>query len=157
MDIIRLVEEIEDLIENAGSVPFSKKVMIDADELYDILHDIRKSLPEEIKQANWIAEEKDRILQDAGAEASNIIENAHKEEENIVKDARSRVDKMVDDHQIVQEARDKAQAIHEKAEAAARDMKVQSINYVDELLASSQTNLENVLKTISENRNELNK
>lgn len=157
MDIIRLVEEIEDLIENAGSVPFSKKVMIDADELYDILHDIRKSLPEEIKQANWIAEEKDRILQDAGAEASNIIENAHKEEENIVKDARSRADKMVDDHQIVQEARDKAQAIHEKAEAAARDMKVQSINYVDELLASSQTNLENVLKTISENRNELNK
>lgn len=157
MDIIRLVEEIEDLIENAGSVPFSKKVMIDADELYDILHDIRKSLPEEIKQANWIAEEKERILQDAGAEASNIIENAHKEEENIIKDARSRADKMVDDHQIVQEARDKAQAIHEKAEAAARDMKVQSINYVDELLASSQTNLENVLKTISENRNELNK
>lgn len=157
MDIIRLVEEIEDLIENAGSVPFSKKVMIDADELYDILHDIRKSLPEEIKQANWIAEEKDRILQDAGVEASNIIENAHKEEENIIKDARARADKMVDDHQIVQEARDRAQAIHEKAETAARDMKVQSINYVDELLANSQSNLENVLRTISENRNELKK
>lgn len=157
MDIIQLVEEIEDLIENAGSVPFSNKVMIDADELYDILHDMRQSLPEEIKQANWISEEKDRILDEAKSEADTIISNANNEHDNIIKSAREQANQMVSEHQIVSEARDMAQNIHSEAVQSAREMQVQSITYVDDLLANAQNNLQNTLNVIDENRNELRK
>lgn len=157
MDIIQLVEEIEDLIENAGAVPFSKKVMVDADELYEILHDIRQNLPEEIKQANWVAEEKDRILQEADVEAQTIAKAAHTEAENIIKNARSKAEEMVSDHQIVNEARTQAQSIQASAEQAARNMQLQSISYVDELLSKSQENLQRVLSVIEENRDELRK
>jgi len=54
MEILKLIDEIEDIIENGSSVPFSSKVMIDADEIYDIISEIRIKLPDEIKQANWI-------------------------------------------------------------------------------------------------------
>lgn len=157
MDIIQLVEEIEDLIENAGSVPFSKKVMIDADELYDIIHDMRQSLPEEIKQANWITEERDRILDEARLESENIVSEANKEADNIINEARQHAIKMVDSHEIVQEAREKAQTIQANAEQAARSMHLQSIEYVDEILAKSQASLEKVMTVIEDNRAELRK
>lgn len=157
MDIIQLVEEIEDLIENAGAVPFSKKVMIDADELYDIIHDMRQNLPEEIKQANWVTEERDRILDEARLESENIISGAQGQADSIINSARDQANQMVGDHEIVAEAREKAQSIQANAEQAARNMQLQSIAYVDDILAKSQENLHKVMSVIEENRDELRK
>ena len=61
MDLIQLIEEMEDLMDGASTVPFSKKVMVDADEVLEILTEMREALPEEIKQAQWVTEEKERI------------------------------------------------------------------------------------------------
>ena len=47
-----MVEELEDLIDEAAAVPFSKKVMVDPEEVNSILTEMRNGLPEEIKQAN---------------------------------------------------------------------------------------------------------
>ena len=58
MDILLLLDEIEDIIEDGTSVPFSKKILVDTEELLDILKEIRIRLPDEIKQAAWIKEEK---------------------------------------------------------------------------------------------------
>lgn len=157
MDIIQLIEEIEDLIEDAGSVPFSKKVMIDADELYDIIHELRQNLPEEIKQANWITEEKDRILQEAQREADSIVTQAEIEKDKIENEARQKFEQMVNEHEIVVEARNKGQMVQAKAEQAARTMKMQSITYVDDMLSQTQERLKNVLSVLEENREELRK
>ena len=61
-DINELIDEIEDIMDNASSVPFSRKVSVDPDEIFEIVRDMRDSLPTEIKNAQWINEEKDRIL-----------------------------------------------------------------------------------------------
>ncbi len=76
MEILKLIDEIEDIIENGSSVPFSSKVMIDADEIYDIISEIRIKLPDEIKQANWIKQERQRILAEAQKEADTIVSEA---------------------------------------------------------------------------------
>ena len=50
MEVLRLIDEIEDILDNASTLPFSNKVVIDAEEILEILKEIRIKLPDEIKQ-----------------------------------------------------------------------------------------------------------
>lgn len=63
--ILQLLEAIEDMLDSSSAVPFTGKVMIDKDELYEIITDIRLKLPNEIKQSKWVIEERNKILIDA--------------------------------------------------------------------------------------------
>ena len=78
-NINELIDEIEDIMDNASSVPFSRKVSVDPDEIFEIVRDMRDSLPTEIKNAQWINDEKERILQEAENEAKSKVENANNE------------------------------------------------------------------------------
>ena len=46
-------------------MPFTNKVMIEQEDLLDIIKEIRLKLPEDLKQAKWVSEERDRILEEA--------------------------------------------------------------------------------------------
>lgn len=155
MDINQLIEELEDIIDDGGSVPFSKKVLVDADEVTDILNDMRQSLPEEIKQAQWVTDEKDRILSEADREAKSIVEDARKQSDDIVNEGLDRVHNMIDEHEITKKAEEYGEEIVTKAEKNARMLKSQSINYVDEMLLATQDKLKELLDLLEENRNEL--
>ena len=61
MNIISLLDILEDELEKGASVPFASKAFIDREKCLDIIKDIRLSLPEEIKQAEWVKEQQ-RIL-----------------------------------------------------------------------------------------------
>ena len=54
MEVLRLIDEIEDIVEAGSTLPFSSKVMVDKSEILEIIKDIRIKLPDEIKQASWI-------------------------------------------------------------------------------------------------------
>ena len=62
MEIFQLLDNLEDLIENSKKVPLSDKSMIDKDEILEVLKEIRLKLPDELKQAKWVKEERERIL-----------------------------------------------------------------------------------------------
>ena len=65
MEIFTLLESLEEIIENSRSVPFSGKGIVDKDELFDLIKEIRIKLPDELKQAKWVKEERQRILVEA--------------------------------------------------------------------------------------------
>jgi len=71
MEIFTLLEELEDIMEKSRSVPFSNKCIVDKEQILDIIKEIRLKLPEEIKQAKWIKEERQRILVEAQNEAND--------------------------------------------------------------------------------------
>ena len=89
MDVLNLIDEIEDIIEAGTSLPFSGKKMVDALDLLEIIKDVRIRLPDEIKQASWIKEERQRILEEAQRDADEII-----------KDGGEKVEKMVSNENI---------------------------------------------------------
>ena len=62
MKVLELLEEIEEIVDTASGFPLTGKIMIDADELLEIVKEIRTELPEEIQQAQWIKGEQRRIL-----------------------------------------------------------------------------------------------
>ena len=76
MEVLRLLDEIEEILDNASTIPFSNKVMVDADELFEIIREIRIKLPDEIKQASWIKEERQRILAEAQKDADTMLNEA---------------------------------------------------------------------------------
>ena len=144
MDVLNLIDEIEDIIEAGTSLPFSGKKMVDALDLLEIIKDIRIRLPDEIKQASWIKEERQRILEEAQRDADEII-----------KDAEAKVEKMVDNENITKKANERAEQIISKAEMHAKEMRLGSIDYADNLLLEQQEKLKEVILLINDNRKEL--
>ena len=54
MDVLVLIDKLDDLVHNAKQVPLTDQVRVDKEEIYDILDQMRATIPEEIKQARWI-------------------------------------------------------------------------------------------------------
>lgn len=155
MDIIQIIEEIEDLIDDAASVPLSKKVMIDADKIHVFLDEIKTNLPEEVKQAQWINEEKERILAEAQRESDSIKAEAQREADQVMQDAKKRFEALINEHDITRQAEEYGEQIVRRAEQNAKTLQMQSITYVDEMLGTTQDKLKEILNVLEENRNEL--
>ena len=104
MSIDTLLNDMDTVIEEGRSVPFSSKLAVDVEELKRIIEDIRLNMPVEITQAKKIAAERRDILNAAEANAEEIIIKA-----------RQRADLMVEEHQITKEAKEAALAIMQQA------------------------------------------
>src|SRR5439155_1561399 len=65
MDVLVLIDKLDDLVHNAKAVPLTDQVRIDREEIYDILDQMRATIPEEIKQARWIVKERQEMRADA--------------------------------------------------------------------------------------------
>ena len=96
MDGLELLDELEDIIDKGASVPFSGRCILERDELMDILQELKLKLPDDLKQAKWIKEERQRILHEAQIEADEIIKaaesEAKKEADNRLEAARKNAD-----------------------------------------------------------------
>lgn len=155
MDILQLIEELEDEMDDATSIPLSKKVAIDPDTFFEIIKEIRASLPEEIRQAKWVNEERDRILQEANDQAQQLIDQAKQRAAESDQDTQKRFNELVNDHRITQEATKKGEAMIEQAKEQSRQIRQSVFAYVDEILSNTQDNLNSVIAELDHNRSEL--
>ena len=144
MEIFTLLENIEDILEKSKGVPFSNKVLVDKEEILEIISELRLKLPEELKQAKWIKEERQRILVEA-----------QKEADDIVKEAENRIISMIDEHEITKKAYEKKAEIIETANEMSREISKGTKDYADNVLNGLEVALKEALKIIQNNRNEL--
>src|SRR5919206_68310 len=104
MDVLVLIDKLDDLVHNAKQVPLTDQVRVDKEEIYDILDQMRATIPEEIKQARWIVKERQEMLAEAKREA-----------ERIVKEARERQTQLVSEQEVTKQAERAAEDIIEGA------------------------------------------
>ena len=83
MDVLVLIDKLDDQIHNAKPVPLTDQVRVDKEEVYDILDQMRATIPEEIKQARWIVKERQEMLAEAKREAERILKEARTREREI--------------------------------------------------------------------------
>ena len=93
MEIFTLLDTLEDILDKSRNLPFSGKTIVDKEELLELLKEIRLKLPDELKQAKWVKEERQRILVEA-----------QKEADDIVKEAENRIIAMIDEHEITKKS-----------------------------------------------------
>ena len=158
MEIFTLLETLEDIIERSRTIPFTEKIITDKNEILDIIKEIRLKLPDELKQAKWIKEERERI-----------IAEAQKDADDIVKEAENRIISMIDEHEITRKAYEKKTEIIATANEIYREVSKDTSNYADSILeniektitelgttvANVELSIQSALETIQNNRKEL--
>lgn len=144
MDVLILIDEVEDIVEAGTSLPFTNKVMVNKDELLDIVKEIRIKLPDEIKQAQWIKDERQRILADAQKDADTLIS-----------DAEYKLEELVDQEEIIKVANGRAEEIITRAQSHAKEIRIGAMEYADALLLGTQEELKEIIHLLNENRKEL--
>ena len=73
MEIFTLLETLEEILEQSKKLPFTDKAVVDKEAILEVIKEIRLKLPDELKQAKWIKEERQRILTEAQKEANDIV------------------------------------------------------------------------------------
>jgi fructose-specific phosphotransferase system component IIB len=82
MDILHLVDRLEELFNNSKPIPLTHNVMVDENAFMDIIDQMRISIPDDIKKAQQIMAQKDRILAQAQEEANRTVTIAREKSEN---------------------------------------------------------------------------
>ncbi|MBQ4160845.1 MAG: ATPase [Clostridia bacterium] len=146
MEVLELIDMLEDVVDKAFGIPLIGKAIMDRDELLDLIEEIRINLPDDLKQAKWVKDERQRILDDANKEAASII-----------KLAEEKMASLIDDHEITQRAYAQANEIVSGAQNNAREIRMSTKQYVDDHMANLESKLEKMISTVRENRSELKK
>ncbi|MBO4493291.1 MAG: vacuolar-type H+-ATPase subunit H, partial [Ruminococcus sp.] len=85
MSIDEILEEMDELLDKAGSVPFvSHKKVIDGERMRELINDVRLNMPHELKEAKKIEFDCQRILNEAKLNAESIIRKAEERAAQIV-------------------------------------------------------------------------
>jgi type III secretion system FlhB-like substrate exporter len=142
MDVLVLIDKLDDLVHNARPVPLTDQVRVDREEIYDILDQMRATIPEEIKQARWIVKERQEMLAEAKREA-----------ERIVKEARDQQARLVANEEITRQAERAAEEIVE--EAREREIRLGAEDYADDILSTLEVNLQKFLQAVQRGRDRL--
>ena len=76
MDALELIDKLEEIVSKGKKIPFSSNFIVNENDIYDILDELRNVLPEEFKQARWIVKERESMLEEAKRQSSRIIKEA---------------------------------------------------------------------------------
>jgi vacuolar-type H+-ATPase subunit H len=141
----------------------SNKIVVDKAELIEIIKEVRQALPDEIQQAKFIKNERQRIL-----------DEAKQEYELMIKDAEKQAEIMVDQHEITERAKERANEIMTGTEQNAKKLKMNTFEYINgilldfqktmdmidnkyfhEMFTNMQQTFENISRKLDDNRNDI--
>ncbi|MDX6378937.1 MAG: hypothetical protein QOE98_3240 [Gaiellaceae bacterium] len=144
MDVLVLIDKLDDLVHQAKAVPLTDQVRIDREEIWEILDQMRATIPEEIKQARWIVKERQEMLGEAKREAERIIQ-----------EAREIAQREASQQEIVRLAERQASQILESARQREREVRLGAEDYADQILSTLETNLGKFLSAVQRGREQL--
>ena len=144
MDVLVLIDKLDDVVHNARAVPLTDQVRVDREEIYDLLDQMRATIPEEIKQARWIVKERQEMLAEAKREA-----------ERIVREAREQQARLISDEEVTKQAERAADEIVEDARTREREIRLGAEDYADEILNTLEVNLQKFLAAVQRGRDRL--
>lgn len=104
-DILYLVDQLEELVSLGKRVPLSHRVMVEEEDFLGLVEQLRVALPNEIRQAQRVIKERERVIGDAQDEALRIVNGA-----------RQQAEQLVAQHAILNEARQRGEEILRQAE-----------------------------------------
>ena len=144
MDLIERIDELQVLVEEAKSVPLSTSAVINRDEFLELLAQLKQEVPDEIRQARWMARDRDELL----ARARN-------ESDRILSEAREQRDRLLSRTEIVHAAEREAERILDAARERAAKLRAEAEDYIDQKLAAFEILLNKTLATVARGREQL--
>ena len=119
MDILQMIDRLEELLNESRPLPFTHNVIVDEDRMLDLIDQMRVSIPEEVKKAQQLLAQRDRLIAQAQEEAQRTV--------NL---ARDRSNELVERDQVVQAAYTQAEQIKAQAHADGEIIRKEADQYV---------------------------
>ncbi len=138
MDILQLIDRLEELFNESKSIPLTRNVMVDEDRMLDIIDQMRIAIPEEVKKAQQLLGQRDRVLAQAQEEANRTLEIA-----------RQKADQMVTRDMIMQEALRRSEQILAQARSEADGIRTDADDYILDSLTQLQAELERITNQVN--------
>jgi len=137
MDILHLIDRLEELFNNSRPIPLTHNVIVDEDRFLDLIDQMRISIPEEVKKAQQVSTQKDRLLAQAQEEANRTLALA-----------REKADALIDKENLIQEAQKRHDQITEQAKIEAENIKAGADKYAMDSLQNLGVELERILQQV---------
>jgi cell division septum initiation protein DivIVA len=137
MDILHLVDRLEELFNASRPIPLTHSVIVDEDKFLDIIDQMRISIPEEVKKAQQVNAQKERLLAQAQEESGRTVQAA-----------REKAELLVDKESLVVDAQRRAAQIIERARLEADDIRAGADQYALDGLAGIETELNRLLNQV---------
>ncbi len=137
MDILHLIDRLEELFNESRALPFTHNVIVDEDRMLDIIDQMRISIPEEVKKAQQLLNQSDRVLAQAEEKANRTTELA-----------KEKADEMTSEDTLIHEAQRRADNILDQARADAEATRADADSYVVETLSSVEDELSRLLNQV---------
>jgi hypothetical protein len=141
MDIAARMQQLEELIIEAKSMPLSTSVLINREEALELIQEMRASLPEEIKQARWVVKDREQLLTKARKDAEGVIQQALEDQH-----------RMASQEEVVKTSIREAERILDEARSDARQIRHEAEDYMDQKLAAFEATITKTLEQIAEIR-----
>ena len=134
MDILHLVDRLEELFNESRPIFFTHSVIINEDKILDIIDQMRVTIPEEMKKAQQVLVQRDRLLAQAQEEANRTIAMA-----------REKSERMLERDSVIQAAKVQAEEIISKALSDSEKIRHDTDKYVIDTLMRIEYELEKML------------
>jgi cell division septum initiation protein DivIVA len=144
VDILYLLDQLEEVLGGGSRLPLTSRTLVDEQEVLDILDQIRVSIPEELKSARRVAQERDQVLADA-----------HTEADRIVRDAEAHAAERVTEHSLVRAAQLRAADVEDRALRQAEEIRREADAYAYRVLQKLRDQIGQVAQTVDRGMSEL--
>ena len=139
--VIAALDQIEDLVESARSIPLSASIMVNKAEFLDLLDQAREALPEDLVAADAVVADADAVLVRADSAAEQAIAEANTRASSTLEAANTKAD------QIVSSAREEAERTTSRADAEAEATLAQARADAEAALADAQAQADRLVST----------
>lgn len=166
VDVFRLLNQLEELPEKAKHLPFNTLVGFNHEQFYYLVLKIRANLPEDMKKAQRVSRDSEKIVghardtasqevEKARADAAAIVEGGRADSDRIVQAARVEADRLVEQSEIHSMATAEAREIVHNAETEADEIRHGADEYARDVLANLEGVLDKALGTVQRGREAL--
>jgi cell division septum initiation protein DivIVA len=138
MDILQLIDRLEELFNDAKALPFTHNVVVDEDKMLELIDQMRIAIPEEVKKAQQVMAQRDRVMAQAQEEANRTLQLA-----------REKADQMIQKDMVMQEAQRRADQIVSQGRAEAEATRADADNYVVDTLMQLQEQIAKMSNQVS--------
>ncbi|HHT91097.1 MAG: hypothetical protein QM451_00435 [Bacillota bacterium] len=144
VNLLVLIDQLEALVEKAPEVPLVGKVLVDADELFDLLDVIRSAIPEEVKRAEAVSSEMDKMIADGQQQAERMVAKAEEYATKLVRSS-----------EIYRQAEAESKLLLEDTKRQAEEMERGAREYAKEVLSNLSDALAKTLQVVEAGKQEL--
>ena len=137
MDILHLVDRLEELFNQSRPLPFTHSVIVNEDKMLDIIDQMRISIPDEVKKAQQVFSQRDRVLSQAQEEAGRKLTIAQE-----------KADQLMEKDFIVQDAHKRSAVIIEQAQIEAENIRIGADQYAMDKLAELERSVQSLMNQI---------